>query len=282
MLGVRSRPDVALVPRGINRYDVLMGLVERLRAAGCVYAEDEASLLLAETDAPDRLEALVLRRVAGEPLEHLLGWAEFAGRRLVVAPGVFVPRRRTELLATEATEATAATAAARPGSVVVELCCGVAAVASVVAEEVPGCEAYAVDDDPAAVACARMNLGDRGTALLGDLAEPLPARLRGRVDVLVANPPHVPTAEIALMPVEARQHEARTALDGGPDGMDVLRRMVDLAPAWLAPTGLLLMEAGRDQAGLLADDLAGSGWRTAVRTDDATGGTVLAVWTFSS
>ena len=246
--------------------------MDRLRAAGCVYAEDEAALLSAEAgDQPTRLEDLVARRVGGEPLEHLLGWAQFAGRRLVVAPGVFVPRRRTELLAREAVVA----AAARPATVLVELCCGVAAVATVVAAGVPGCEVYAVDDDPAAVACAGANLGEAGTVLLGDLATPLPDGLRGRVGVLLANPPHVPTAELALLPPEAREHESGAALDGGPDGLAVLRRIIALAGDWLAPDGVLLLEAGREQARRLASELAVSGWRSAVLTDEAVSGTVL-------
>ncbi len=255
-------------------------MVALLRAAGCVYAEDEAALLVAEAADAATLEGLVARRVAGEPLEHLLGWAEFAGRRMVVAPGVFVPRRRTELLAREAVRAARA---AGPEPVVVELCCGVAAVAAVVADDVPGSVVLAVDDDPAAVACARANLGERGTAMLGDLDGPLPADLRGRVDVLVANPPHVPTDEIALMPPEARDHEARSALDGGPDGTLLLRRVVAAARTWLAPDGVLLVEAGRAQAIALAAEVeAGpgrSGWRSGVRTDDEIEGTVTWIGT---
>src|SRR3954462_3557379 len=101
-------------------------VVARLRAAGCVFAEDEARLLLAGA-APDALDALVARRVAGEPLEPLLGWAEFCGLRVAVAPGVFVPRRRTEALVEEAV------ALFRPGAVVVDLCCGSGALGLAVA-----------------------------------------------------------------------------------------------------------------------------------------------------
>ena len=256
-------------------YDVPVEAEEvaaRLRAAGCVYAEEEAGLLL-DAAGGAALERLVERRAAGEPLEHLLGWAEFAGRRLVVAPPVFVPRRRTELLARCAVAAARAVGSGPP--VVVELCAGAAPVASVAAAEVPGSEVWAVDADPAAVACARENLGATGTALLGDLDEPLPGRLRGRVDVLAANPPHVPTGEIALMPAEARDHEARLALDGGSDGTDVLERLVALAPRWLAPGGVRLLEAGRRQAAALGRLLAEAGWTTSVRTDDDIDGTVL-------
>ena len=133
-----------------------VAVVRRLRAAGCVFAEDEARLLLAEARTADQLDALVERRVAGEPLEHLLGWAEFAGLRIAVGPGVFVPRRRTEVLVAEAV------ALARPGAVVVDLCCGSGAVGVAVASAVPGIELHAADVDPAAVACARANLAGLG------------------------------------------------------------------------------------------------------------------------
>ena len=100
---------------------------------------------------------------------------------------------------------------------------------------------HAADIDPAAVRCARRNLGPAGGQVYqGDLYGPLPAGLRGRVDILLANVPYVPTSDVALLPPEAREHEARVALDGGPDGLDVLRRVAAGAPAWLAPGGHLL------------------------------------------
>lgn len=209
----------------------------RLRAAGCVFAEDEARLLI---EAGGDLSALVARRIAGEPLEVLLGWAEFAGRRVAVDAGVFVPRRRSELLVALASSRLAS------GGVVVELCCGTAAVATVLAGA--GVEAHAADIDPAAVGCARRNLDGRGTVYRGDLYEALPSSLRGRVDVLIANAPYVPTSAIALMPPEARLHEPRQALDGGPDGLDVQRRVAAAAPAWLAEGGALLIETSVEQA----------------------------------
>ncbi|HYH30102.1 MAG TPA: putative protein N(5)-glutamine methyltransferase [Pseudonocardia sp.] len=231
---------------------VLPDVVTRLRAAGCVFAEDEARLLLDTAHTPAELTALVERRVAGEPLEHLLGWAEFAGQRIAVEPGVFVPRRRTELLAREAVALTA------PGCVVVELCCGAGAVAAVVAADVPGVEVHAADVDRAAVRCARRNI-PTGTVHEGDLDAPLPASLRGRVDVLVANAPYVPTDAVALMPPEARLHEPRVALDGGADGLDVQRRVIAAAPRWLAPGGHLLIETSALQAPHTAAAVAGVG-----------------------
>jgi release factor glutamine methyltransferase len=215
-------------------------VVAALRAAGCVFAEDEAALLLAAAVEPDALAALVARRVAGEPLEQVLGWAEFCGLRIAVAPGVFVPRRRTEALVEQAV------ARARPGALVVDLCCGSGAIGAAVAAAVAGIDLHAADVDPVAVACARRNLPDAAVHQ-GDLFAALPPAVRGRVDVLAASAPYVPTPAIALMPPEARDHEPPAALDGGDDGLAVLRRIVAGAPEWLAPGGALLFETGTAQ-----------------------------------
>jgi release factor glutamine methyltransferase len=230
----------------------LPDVVAALRAAGCVFADDEARLLVDAARTPAELDALVRRRVEGEPLEHLLGWAEFCGLRIAVAPGVFVPRRRTELLARLATPLL------ETGDVVVELCCGAAAVATALAAAVPGLALHAVEIDPAAAACARRNLV-AGQVYEGDLDAPLPASLRGRVAVLGANAPYVPTGEIALMPPEARDHEPRVALDGGADGLDVQRRVAAAAPRWLAPGGSVLIETSERQAPLTAAAVAAAG-----------------------
>ncbi|MCU1458309.1 MAG: putative protein N(5)-glutamine methyltransferase [Actinomycetia bacterium] len=220
----------------------------RLRAAGCVFAEDEAALLTEAAGTADELDRMVARRVAGEPLEHVLGWADFCGLRVEVDPGVFVPRRRTEVLAVEAT------ALAAPGAVVLDVCCGTGAIGLVVARMLPGIELHATDVDPAAVACARRNLrGARGRVYEGDLFDPVPRALAGAVDVLIANGPYVPTDAVRLLPAEARLHEARVALDGGGDGLDVLRRVIADAPRWLAPGGSALCESTDEQAPSLVD-----------------------------
>ncbi|MDT7578468.1 MAG: release factor glutamine methyltransferase [Pseudonocardiales bacterium] len=216
-------------------------IVARLRAAGCVFAEDEARLLRAAVDTPAELDVLVARRVDGAPLETLLGWAEFCGLRIAVEPGVFVPRRRTAFLVELAAEL------ARPGAVVVDLCCGTGAVGAAVAAAVPGVEVFAADIEPAAVRCARCNLPP-DHVYEGDLFAALPTALRGEVDLLVVNAPYVPTDAIATMPPEARDHEPRRALDGGADGLDVQRRVAAEAPTWLRPGGALLIETGADQA----------------------------------
>jgi release factor glutamine methyltransferase len=255
-------------------------LAARLRAAGSVFAEDEASLLLSAASDPATLAAMVERRVAGEPVETIVGWAAFCGLRIVVAPGVFVPRRRTELLVREAISVVQWKVAEispdrqpfATGLPIVELCCGTAAVATAIGagmgESAGWLDVHAADIDPRATECARENLGELGQVHTGDLYDALPVDLRGRVDVLVANAPYVPTDEIAMMPPEARDHEPRVALDGGPDGLDVQRRIIDGAPDWLAPGGHLLIETSRRQATETVAAFGAAGLRTRVVTDD--------------
>lgn len=221
----------------------LAEVIDRLRTAGCVFAEDEARLLMAAAGTPAELERLLALRTSGLPLEQVLGWADFCGLRITVRPGVFVPRRRTGLLVKRAARLI------RPGAVVVDLCCGTGAVGAALLTGEPTLILYAVDIDPVATACARENIAPLGgTALTGDLFAPLPRGQRGRVDLVVANAPYVPTDAIARMPPEARLHEARVALDGGPDGLEVQRRLVAAAPEWLAPGGHLVVETSAGQA----------------------------------
>lgn len=270
----------------MRRYDASMptppdpGLVARLRAAGCVFAEEEAALLTeaanAHEDAASELDRLAARRVAGEPLEQVVGWAEFAGLRILVEPGVFVPRRRTELLAAEA--ARLARAAARPGHVpvVVDLCCGAGAIGAAVADAAGPIDLVAADLDPAAVRTARRNLEPLCARVAeGDLFDALPDDLRGRIDVLAVNAPYVPTDEIAMMPPEARDHEARIALDGGADGLDVHRRVAASAREWLAPGGHLLIETSRRQASVTVALTEAGGLDARVVHDEEIAGTVL-------
>lgn len=205
-------------------------VVAALRAAGCVFAEDEAELILSTARTPDEVTAMVDRRVSGLPLEHVVGWAGFHGLRISVEPGVFVPRRRTEFLVDQAV------ALARNVSLVVDLCCGSGAVGAALAASLDGPELHAADIDPAAVRCARRNVAPFGGRVhQGDLYAALPDTLRGRVDVLAANVPYVPTDEVGLLPPEARDHEPLTALDGGADGLDILRRVAEEAPAGWPP-----------------------------------------------
>ncbi|WP_382308430.1 HemK family protein methyltransferase [Herbiconiux sp. UC225_62] len=269
-------------------------VVTRLRAAGCVFAEDEAALLLEAADSPAELERMLALRVDGLPLEHILGWAEFAGLRIAVDPGVFVPRRRTELLVKESVRLV------HPGAVVLDLCCGSAAVGAAIAaatraavdDDTPrpapngpataptaaGAESvtvYAADIDPAAARSARRNLPDPAHVFEGDLYASLPHDLRGRIDILVVNAPYVPSDAIATMPPEARLHEARLALDGGDDGLDVQRRVITDAPGWLSATGHLLIETSEAQAPGTAALFTAAGLSPRIVHDDDLDATVV-------
>jgi release factor glutamine methyltransferase len=204
----------------------------------------------------------VARRVAGEPLEHVLGWVEFCGERVAVEPGVFVPRRRSELLV----DVTVGLLEG-PTPVVVDLCCGCGAIGRAVAHRAD-VVMHASDIDPSAVHCARQNLDGLGTVHEGDLFDALPDDLRGGVDVVVVNAPYVPTDAIAAMPAEARDHEPRVALDGGVDGADVHRRVIAGVHAWLRPGGHLVIETGREQSVLTLSALAQAGLAARVVTDD--------------
>ena len=249
--------------------------VSRLRAAGCVFAEDEARLLADTARSAADLAAMVERRVSGLPLEHVLGWAEFCGLRIAINDGVFVPRRRSEFLVRQAV-AVAQHGPQRRRPVIVDLCCGSGAIGVAVVSALGGAELHAADIDTAAVACARQNVAPiGGQVYLGDLYDPLPARLRGRVDVLVVNAPYVPTGEMALMPPEARLHEPPIALDGGSDGVDVHRRVAAAAPGWLATGGKLLIETSDRQAATTAAAITASGLDPVITRDDDIDATVV-------
>ena len=246
-------------------------VVTRLRAAGCVFAEDEALLLQGAARTAAELDAMVERRAAGEPLEQVVGWAEFCGLRILVDPGVFVPRRRSEFLVQ-----TAASLAGRGQAVIVDLCCGTGALGLAAAALLGGADLRASDIDPVAVACARRNVEAAGGHVYqGDLFDPLPAGLRGSVTTLICNAPYVPTAEVGFLPPEARDHEPHTALDGGPDGLSVLRRVAAQAPHWLAADGQLLVEASDRQAPLMAQAMSAAGLTAAVHSCAESGATVV-------
>jgi release factor glutamine methyltransferase len=214
-------------------------VVERLRAAGSVFAEDEAALLGDD-------EALIARRIAGERLEHVLGWVEFAGLRLEVDPGVFIPRPQTEALAERA--------ASLSPDVALDLFAGCGAIACVVKAHNPRARVVAGELDPPALTCARRNGKRFGIEVVdSDVDAGVPRDLEGRVDVLTANVPYVPTPELPFVPHEG---EPESALDGGPDGLDWIHRVIELAPRWLRQGGTVLMEApeGANLSGLLIGD----------------------------
>jgi release factor glutamine methyltransferase len=234
-------------------------------------------LLVSSARTTDELAAMVARRVEGLPLEHVLGWAEFLGLRIAVQPGVFVPRRRTEFLVREAAALLDPSAddTSAP-AVVVDLCCGSGAVGAGVAAVVGRVELHAVDIDPVAVRCARGNLAACGGQVYqGDLYQPLPDGIRGRVDLLVVNAPYVPTEAVRLLPPEARVHEPSVALDGGPDGLDVQRRVVAESRHWLAPGGHLVVETSERQAPTTVEAFARGGLLPRVAHAEELGATAV-------
>jgi release factor glutamine methyltransferase len=278
-------------------------VVALLRAAGCVFAEDEARLLTEAARSPAELDVLVQRRVSGLPLEQVVGWAEFHGLRIFVDPGVFVPRRRSEFLVDTAVSLARQWSSSMgdsrsphgglparrippgppspPGPVIVDLCCGTGALGLAVATALGGAgptgiELHAADIDPAAVACARRNLEPAGGHVyLGDLFGPLPMALRGRVGLLICNAPYVPSPEVTFLPPEARDYEPRGALDGGPDGLAVLRRVAAAAPRWLGPGGSLLVETSDEQAPDMTEAITAARLTARVHSSEEYGATVV-------
>jgi release factor glutamine methyltransferase len=265
------------LPESLSASPTIAGIESVLRSAGCVFAEDEARLLLSEAAGPAELAEWVGRRVAGMPLEYVVGWAGFCGLRIAVDPGVFVPRLRTELLVAEAVALLQDGAgSASPTGVLVDLCCGSGAVGVAIASQVPGIELHAADVDPGAVTCARRNV-ERvgGQVYAGDLFAALPARLRGGVQVLVVNAPYVPTEAIRTMPPEARLYESRVSLDGGADGLDFHRRVAAGVLEWLAPGGHLIIETSEQQAAGTASLMSSAGLEVRTALSEELDGTVV-------
>jgi release factor glutamine methyltransferase len=232
-----------------------------------VFAEDEAAVFAGAADGDgESLARMVARRAAGEPLEQVVGFADFCGIRVRLRPGVFVPRVRSALLVRVAAKH------AIRDAVVVDLCCGSGALGLAVKKQRPAIRLYAADVDVTAVACARDNLGD-DPVFRGDLFDALPPLA---ADVLIANVPYVATGHLPMLPAEARDHEPRTALDGGGDGLDVFRRMVAAAPEWLAPGGMLLSEITEAQIGAATAAVRAAGLRPGIERDGDLEATVVA------
>jgi release factor glutamine methyltransferase len=243
---------------------------EQLAAAGCVRAEEEAAILRGSAGSADDFAAKVARRVAGVPLEQVVGWAEFRGLHLAVEEGVFVPRARSDLLVEEAASLVRCLGGSGREVVVVDLCCGVGAIGAALMAELPQVRLHAADLDPRAVACAERNLAPWGGRVhCGDLFDQLPRRLRGRTDLVVASPPYVPTDQIRLLPAEAREFESTIALDGGSDGLALVERIARGAPPWLTPGGRLALEVAERQVGRVGAILEDLGYGArAVTSDD--------------
>jgi len=222
-----------------------MRVVSALAEGGCLAPAEEADALFqASIDGVGAIEEMVARRLSGEPLAWITGSVLFCGVQIHVDPGVFVPRPHTQPMARRAVSLLPA-----PG-IAIDLCTGSGAVAAVLAWAHPQATVIATDIDPEAVACARRN---GVSVLVGDLDEPLPPTLRGRVDVMTAVVPYVPTDELPFLPRDVLANEPPGALDGGPRGTTMLMRAAEAAARWLRPGGSVLLELGGDQAGEVAN-----------------------------
>jgi release factor glutamine methyltransferase len=234
-----------------------------LAAAGFVAAEEEADELLAhcDGDAP-LLDALLARRLSGEPLAWITGRVTFCDIDIGVDPGVYVPRWQSEPMARRAAERLPATGTA------VDLCTGSGALAKLLATRRPAARVVATEVDERAVACAAAN---GVTVFRGDLFAPLPADLVGSLDVVVGVVPYVPTPALAVLPRDTLAFESPRAYDGGPDGTEILRRVLAESPRYLRPGGALLLELGGDQADRLAAAMDRLGFVNVVTLADEDG-----------
>jgi release factor glutamine methyltransferase len=224
-------------------------VTNRLSAAGCVAADEEAEELLAAAPDAGALEAWIRRRERGEPLAWITGTMQFCGHTVQVDRGIYVPRVQTEELAWRAGALLAA-----GGTRAADLCTGAGAIAVHLMAAAPTATVIAVDIDIGAAACARRN---GVLAVVADLDEPLRP---GSFDVVTAVAPYVPTGELRLLPADVQRYEPRRSLDGGRDGLDVVRRIIDSAARLVRPGGWLLTELGADQDRVLGPTLAACGF----------------------
>jgi release factor glutamine methyltransferase len=227
-------------------------LARLLAGAGFIAAEEEAcELLTCAAGDVELLDWLVGRRITGEPLAWITRRVTFCGLEIRVDPGVYVPRWQTEPLARRAVERLPA------HGVAVDLCTGTGAIAKTLMRDHPWACVVASDVDERAVACATAN----GVEVYwGDLFAPLPRALEGSVDVVVGVVPYVPTRALPLLQRDTFTFESPLAYDGGPDGTDILRRVLTDSPRFLRRSGALLLELGGEQAEMLGDDLARLGY----------------------
>jgi release factor glutamine methyltransferase len=222
-------------------------LTALLSRAGFIAAEDEANELLDRAAGDgELLDSLVARRLTGEPLAWITGRVSFCGAEIRIDPGVYVPRWQSESLTRRAVDCLPATGLA------IDLCTGSGAIAKTLTVNRPTAHVAASDVDERAVACAAAN----GVEVYrGDLFSPLPRSLEGRVDVVVGVVPYVPTPDLPLLQRDTFAFESRLAYDGGPDGTDILRRVLRESPRFLRRGGTLLLELGGNQAEALRGDL---------------------------
>lgn len=245
--------------------------------AGVVFPDDELALIArsvidARASEPSavlerEMRERVLRRSAGEPLPYVIGRVEFRGLSLEIGPGAFIPRPGTSVLVDRATRVLPR------GGVLADLCTGCGAIALAVASERPDATVVAGDVSASALSWARLNrdaLGLDVMLLEGDLFAPFPDEARGGVDVVVANPPHVPSEGEHFMPRDVVDHEPPEALFSGPQGLSLIERMVEESPEWLRPGGWLVCEIGHSHADAAVSLMRGSGYLdVATHADEA-------------
>jgi release factor glutamine methyltransferase len=227
----------------------LAAVTDRLAAAGCLAAAEEAAELVGAAPDAATLERWLVRREDGEPPAWIVGTTTFCDHAVHVEPGVYVPRIQTEELARRAA------AVLPPHGRAIDLCTGSGAIGAHLLASVPTATVVGVDLDLRAAACARRN---GVPALVGDLAGPIGAS--GSFDVVTAVAPYVPTGELRLLPTDVQRHEPAVALDGGDDGLDLVRRVVIAAARLLRPEGRLLIEVGGDQDVALSGTFTAAGF----------------------
>lgn len=233
----------------------LLSAAAQLRAAGSVSPEADARLLLSHAtghglgglelisisaDDLSHFEALVARREQGEPVQHITGLAPFRHLELLVGPGVFVARPETESVVEYSLQLLKAMPAHRV-PVVVDLGTGSGAIAAAIATE-SNATVHAVEKDPRAADYARQNLtGTGATLVIGDLVDAL-ADLEGTVDLVISNPPYIPTIHAETLPADVLGHDPEMALFGGVDGLEVIQQVISTAARLLRPGGWLVFE----------------------------------------
>ena len=246
-----------------HRGAALDAIAERLGAGGFIAPRGEArELLAAAGENALLLKQMLARRLSGEPLAWICGRTRFCGIELTIDRSVYVPRCHTEPVARRAASLL------NRGGTAIDLCTGSGAVARVLKEMRPQAQVIATDIDSRAVVCARRNSVD---ALPGSLFSPLPLTVRGRVDVVVAVVPYVPTCELPMLQRDTFTFEDRLAYDGGPEGVDILRRVIAESPTWLRAGGALVLELGRGQLDVIAKDLQTAGFDDVQRITDEDG-----------
>lgn len=267
--GARRLAEAGLPTARQDAEWLLAAVLGRERFA--LYLEPDRAVVEA---AGGRFRALVARRADHEPLQHLLGYEDFRGLRLRVTPDVLIPRPETEGLVEWALELLNASSS-NGSPLLADIGTGSGAIACALAAACPDARVVATDISPAALAVAEGNvralgLGGRVRVIAGDLLKPLAAE-PAALNMIVANAPYLPSGILPSLPREVFAFEPRQALDGGPDGMEVIRRLLTAAPAALRPGGRLVLEIGEEQAAPLAAVMTAAGFVDVAARDDLRG-----------